>query len=101
MRLNTAASRFQTWTHEGAPAFVDTPEKELRKAVLTCLLWEDTFYEKGDVRAQRIADLCEKVSSSMIEALAYAARTSFNLRHVPLFLLVQLAKKGQQQKLPM
>ena len=44
-------------THEGAVAQRVDVKRELRRTVLTCLLWEDTFYEKGNDIAKRIAEL--------------------------------------------
>ena len=32
-------------THEGAAAVVLTSEQELRRSVLSCMLWEHEFYE--------------------------------------------------------
>jgi hypothetical protein len=32
-------------THEGGKAHVTTPVNELYRAVMTCMLWEDTFYD--------------------------------------------------------
>ena len=34
-------------THEGAKAIRFTPEKELKRTLMNCLLWEDQFYEDG------------------------------------------------------
>jgi hypothetical protein len=68
------------------------PDLELERAVATCLLWEKTFYEKGSDLAQRIAGLCAKVAPEKVAALAIKARNDYKLRHVPLFLCVQLTK---------
>jgi 60 kDa SS-A/Ro ribonucleoprotein len=71
----------------------DTPHGELRRTVMTCMLWEDTFYEKGSNIAARIADLCTKVAPDQIAALAIEARTGMKLRHAPLFLVRELARR--------
>jgi len=34
-------------THEGAPAKRINAELELRRSVMACMLWEDSFYEDG------------------------------------------------------
>lgn len=94
MRTNTAAKRATTQTYEGAPAFIDNPEKELRRAVLSCLLWEDQFYESGENIATRITKLASSVKPEKVAALAIEARQSYGLRHVPLLLLTVLAKTG-------
>lgn len=94
MRLNVAKSRYMTVTHEGAAAIEDRPERELRRAVLSCLLWENQFYESGQDIATRIRGLCEKVAPAEVATLAIEARSVHNLRHVPLLLLTALAKTG-------
>jgi hypothetical protein len=76
-------------TYEGGKASRQTPETELRRAVSTCLLWEDTFYEKGNDIATRIADLCAKVKPEVLRILTIEAKTHMKLRHVPLWLIVQ------------
>src|SRR5258705_7675975 len=80
-------------THEGAVAQDVNPRLELRRTVLTCLLWEDTFYEKGSKIAERIADLVTKNKAEDVAALAREARDKMQLRHVPLFLARELARR--------
>lgn len=92
MKLNTPP-KHEVKTHEGGRADAhQKPAVELERAVATCLLWENTFYEKGSDVADRIADLCKQVPVEQVAALALKARTDYKLRHVPLFLCVQLAK---------
>ena len=92
MRMNKAVA-YSAKTHEGGRADPhQTPLQELERAVSTCLLWENTFYETGNDIAIRMATLCTKVKPNDIAALAIKARTDFKLRHVPLFLCVQLLK---------
>jgi hypothetical protein len=57
------------------------------------MLWEGEFYEDGESIASRIESLCQYVEPHDIWALAYEARTRFNLRHAPLLLLKCLLKK--------
>jgi hypothetical protein len=80
-------------THEGAVAQKVNPRLELRRTVLTCLLWEDTFYEKGSKIAERIVDLAAKNKAEDVAALAREARDKMQLRHVPLFLVRELARR--------
>ncbi|HWY43720.1 MAG TPA: TROVE domain-containing protein [Candidatus Sulfotelmatobacter sp.] len=80
-------------THEGAVARNVNPRLELRRTVFTCLLWEDTFYEKGSKIAERIADLVTKNKAEDVAALAREARDKMQLRHVPLFLARELARR--------
>jgi len=58
------------------------------------MLWENTFYEDGQSVADRIALLAEEVAPDRVAALAIEAREQFKLRHVPLWLVRTLAKKG-------
>ena len=99
MRLNVAA-RSTARTHEGAPAVSGlSEEKTLRRSVLSCLLWEDEFYEDGQAIAARIIAAAEKVKSTILAGIAIEAREVFNLRHVPLLLLEVLSRTGKGEKL--
>ena len=80
-------------THEGAVAQKVDPRRELRRTVLTCLLWEDSFYEKGSKIAERIAELVAKNKSEEVADLACEAREKMQLRHAPLFLVRELARR--------
>jgi len=95
MRLNIFAPRPPAVTHEGAPAAVLTAEQALRRSVLSCLLWEDEFYEDGQAIADRILALASEVSAATTAALAIEAREQFKLRHAPLLLLLALARTGR------
>jgi len=85
--LNLAAR-----THEGAPARHISPELQLRRSVLACLLWESQFYEDGVEIAGRIAELVPKVAAEKVAALAVEAREQMKLRHVPLALVREMAR---------
>jgi 60 kDa SS-A/Ro ribonucleoprotein len=90
-RLFSVGTRAKT--HEGAVAQKVNPRLELRRTVLTCLLWEDTFYEKGSKIAERIAELVAKNKPEDVAALAREARDKMQLRHAPLFLVRELARR--------
>lgn len=91
-RLNVAASGPAVLTHEGAPAMRIRPLQELRRTVLSALLWEDSFYEKGSAVAERIRALVPTIPAPDVAALAVDARDRMYLRHVPLFLVRELAR---------
>jgi 60 kDa SS-A/Ro ribonucleoprotein len=93
MRTNVAVAHNPVYTHEGAVAQRNTPLGELRRTVMTCMLFEDTFYEKGSDIAARIADLCGKVAPDQVAALAIEARDKMKLRHAPLFMVRELARR--------
>src|SRR5258708_36758546 len=77
----------QVRTHECAVAQRVDVKSELRRTVLTCLLWEDTFYEKGNDIAKRIAALAAENKPEVVAALARGARRKMQLRHAPPFLV--------------
>lgn len=93
MKTNVAESRQKKYTHEGARAFDHTnAEQDLRRSVMAHLLFEDNFYESGQDAAARVAALVPKVQAETVRDIAIEAREKMKLRHIPLFLAVQLAK---------
>src|SRR5689334_4003736 len=91
-RLNTLNLNIAPRTHEGTPARHISPEMQLRRSVLACLLWESQFYEDGVEIAGRIADLVPKVSVDKVAPLAIEAREQMKLRHAPLLLAREMAR---------
>ena len=92
MKTNTKVTRPKIFTHEGAPAKRINALQELRRTVMACLLWEDSFYESGVSVVDRINNLVPQVTGKQVMDLAIEARESFKLRHVPLQLAVCMAK---------
>jgi hypothetical protein len=92
MKTNVRQKSAPIYTHEGAKAIRISPYAELRRSVLSCLLWEDGFYENGQSIADRISALVPQCDPQKVAALAVDARTNANLRHVPLLLVAELAK---------
>lgn len=85
-------------THEGGPAVpVTSPIAQLRRSVMSCLLWEDEFYEGGAKIADRIATLARQVSVEDLAKLCVETRTVANIRHASLWLLVALIERGRGQ----
>jgi len=68
-------------------------EVELRRSVMACLLWEDSFYESGEDHASRVEALALNVSEQFLSDLAIEARDVMKLRHMPLFLTKILASR--------
>lgn len=81
-----------TTNYEGAQAWRMTPEWELYSTVVTTMGVEDKFYECGESRVRRIADLVRKVQPEFVAQLAIYAREAMHLRSVPMLLLVELAQ---------
>jgi hypothetical protein len=79
-------------THGGAVAQTTSFPNQLRRSVLSCLLWEDVHYESGESVTNRIASLVPKVDPNIVAELALEARNQIYLRHVPLFLMKELAR---------
>ncbi len=92
---NTKRAAPQVQTHGGVPAYPHLkPIQQLRRSVLSCLLWESEYYEDGQSIADRISEHAKAVNATELAALIVEARSVHNLRHVPLLLLCELAKRG-------
>lgn len=96
MRLNTARAIPRIHTHENGRAKRITPEQQLRRSVLSCLLWEKEAYEDGQAIADRILETAAQCDAATVSALAVEARNVHGLRHVPLLLLTDLIRRGGQ-----
>ena len=92
LNMTKLALRAGLRTHEDAPARSVSPELQLRRSVLACLLWEKQFYEDGVEIAGRIAELVPKVEAEKVAALAVEARERMKLRHAPLLLVREMAR---------
>lgn len=86
-------------THEGAKAAVINPKLQLRRSVLSCMLWENSFYEEGKTIAERIKELVNENDAQFVADLAVEAREKMKLRHVPLLLCRELARHKQVNKI--
>ncbi len=96
MKTNVKATVPPKFTAEGARAYDHlTPTQALRRSVLSCLLWEDGFYEDGQAIAERIHTLAQDVPLETLCALAVEARSVHHLRHVSLWLLIAAIQKGR------
>lgn len=85
-------SRFKEVTHEGAQASRTNAEQELRRSLMSCMLWENEFYEDGISVAERIADLVKFVSPGKVLEMVNEARNKMNLRHAPLWVIREMAR---------
>jgi len=82
----------RVFTREGARGKRFTPEDELKRALMNCLLWEDQFYEDGVSIAERIAKLVPQVDPARVATLAIEAREQMKLRHAPLLVVREMAR---------
>lgn len=97
MKLNTPAPTIRT--HEGAVAKHINPEQQLRRSVMSCMLWEKEFYESGEDIAKRISSIIPLVRPEVVSAIAIEARTTRKLRHVPLFIVREMARHQHHRPL--
>lgn len=89
----------RVFTHEGAKGKRFTPEMELKRALMNCLLWEDQFYEDGVSIADRIKTLVPMVDPQRVAALAIVAREDMKLRHAPLLVVREMARHEKHRVL--
>lgn len=91
-RLNRTPVAAVVTTHEGGRA-VDrlSPMMQLRRSVMSCLLWEREFCEDGETITARIAALVSQCPLSAVAVLAAEVRLEMHLRHVPLYLMALVA----------
>jgi hypothetical protein len=97
MKLNTKEKA--KVTHEGAPAMEIDACQELKRSLMACMLWEDTFYENGVEIAQRIVRLVGQVKPEEAKNLAIEAREQMKLRHAPLWVARAMARLPEHRKL--
>jgi len=81
-------------THEGAVAAITNAEQQLRRSVMSCLLFESEFYEDGEEISSRIKRLAEAADPAVVSKIAIEARALMHLRHAPLLLLEVLSRTG-------
>jgi hypothetical protein len=79
-------------THEGAKASHINPEQQLRRSVMACMLWEKQFYEDGISIADRISQTIPLVKPEKVAEIAIEAREKMKLRHIPLFIVREMAR---------
>ena len=75
-------------THEGAPAKQINSKQQLRRSVMSCMLWENSFYEDGETIADRIKRLCQAVDNETVKSFAIEAKYGMDIRHTPLLMAV-------------
>ncbi len=86
------------YTHEGAKARHITPKQQLERSVMSCMLFENTFYESGVSIAERIKGLVKEVAYDDVADIALRAKNDMRLRHVPLLLVRELFRDKDRRK---
>lgn len=80
------------FTAGGAKAQRINPKQELRRSLMTNLLWENAFYEGGSSIAKRIGEIVPNVHPTDVLELAIEAKEFMKLRHAPLYVIRELVK---------
>ncbi|HWF04038.1 MAG TPA: TROVE domain-containing protein [Candidatus Angelobacter sp.] len=93
-RTNMPASHPPELNHEGTRVARLRPEQTLRRLCMSTLLWEDGFYVDGKSHAELIREVLPLVQSHVVAEIAIEARSKQKLRHLPLFLVRELARKA-------
>ena len=97
-KLNVKNANFPK-THEGAKASTIKPDEQLRRTVMSCLLWEDEFYESGITIAERIKSIIPYTTPEEALKIVIEAREKMNIRHVGLLILREMAKLSTHKHL--
>ena len=96
MTINRVVNGESPKTHEGAQAVRISDIKTLQRSIMSCMLWEDEFYEEGEEIADRIVSLIQKLPYNKLNEvanMAIKAREEMYLRHVPLLIITSLIKR--------
>lgn len=96
--LNQKRTSISGTTAEGAPARKQSVHQELERSVMACLLWENNFYESGELIGQRIARLVAQADPQFVADLAVRSRTDMKIRHVGLHLIRELVRRPEGRK---
>lgn len=99
MKTNTKSAAPAAYTHEGAVAARTSVRNQLRRAVMSCLLYEGQFYENGVDIAARITELVKANKPEDVAAIAVEAREKMKLRHVPLLLACEMSRYPEHRRL--
>jgi hypothetical protein len=97
-KLNVTNKNYEK-THEGATSVPISYEKQLRRSLMCCMLWEDSFYEDGESIATRISELVPKVAPNKVANLVIEARNKMGIRHASLLVAVEMLKYPEHKKL--
>lgn len=99
MKTNKAVKKDPIYTYEGGKASRVNELEQLKRATMSCLLWEDNFYEDGVSIADRITSLVKAcidkgLYDDVIETLK-KVKFDMKIRHCPLWMIVAIYKVGK------
>lgn len=98
MTINKKNSFPNEKTHEGGTASRINAKEQLKRTVMSCMLWEGGFYEDGVSIADRIKSLMNQIHEDDAREILFQAKFESKLRHLPLYMLVIFASKGWLKK---
>lgn len=93
MKTNVAVKSLSPRTHEGGVASRISKKEELKRTIMSCLLFENSFYEDGVSIADRITFLANEVKIEDAIAIMKMASKDYKLRHAPLWLALALLQR--------
>lgn len=100
MKTNKFIEKESVYTYEGGKASKINSLEELKRATMSCLLWENEFYEDGVSIAERISTLVKKCvdNGQLNDVIDILKKVKFDmkLRHCPLWMIVSIFKAGQK-----
>lgn len=97
MRTNRKATVVLPRTHEGEVAARLNNSQKLRRLVMASMLWEDQFYIDGISHAEYVRQALLEASPEEVASIAVEAREQMKLRHIPLFLVRELARHPNKE----
>jgi len=97
MRTNVKVPVVLPRTHEGAVAARLNKSQKLRRLVMASMLWEDQFYIDGVSHAEYVRQALLEAAPEEVAQIAIEAREQMKLRHIPLFLVRELARHPNKE----
>jgi hypothetical protein len=89
--------KMQGTNHVSLPVRTISTESKLKRMTLAHMLWENQFYIDGESSAEILKNLVAVADPTFVSNLAQSARTEYKLRHVPLYLIRELARTGRMR----
>ena len=99
MKTNKAVKKEPNLTYENGKASTIDAFEQLKRSSMSCLLWEDEFYESGMKITDRIKELVKLcIDKDLIDSvveLIKQVKFDMKLRHCPLWMIVSVFNAGK------
>ena len=99
MKTNKPVKKEPNLTYENGKASTINVFEQLKRSVMSCLLWEDEFYENGTKITDRIKELVKLcIDKDLIDSvveLIKQVKFDMKLRHCPLWMIVSVFNAGK------